>query len=29
MYDAHEALQMGLVNTVVPLDILEEETLVW
>eukprot|EP00884_Botryococcus_braunii_P000396 jgi/Botrbrau1/10357/Bobra.0321s0032.1 len=29
MYDAREALQMGLVNTVVPLDRLEEETLVW
>ncbi len=28
-YDAKEALAMGLVNTVVPLDKLEEETLVW
>jgi naphthoate synthase len=28
-YDAGEALQMGLVNTVVPLARLEEETLVW
>lgn len=29
MYDARQALQMGLVNTVVPLDQLECETLVW
>ena len=29
MYDAQQALQMGLVNTVVPLDQLESETLVW
>jgi len=28
-YDAQQALQMGLVNTVVPLDRLEAETLVW
>jgi naphthoate synthase len=28
-YDAHEALAMGLVNTVVPLDQLEEETVKW
>jgi naphthoate synthase len=28
-YDAEQALAMGLVNTVVPLDRLEEETLVW
>src|SRR5690554_4142907 len=28
-YDAEEALQMGLVNTVVPLDKLEEETIKW
>ena len=28
-YDAAEALEMGLVNTVVPLDRLEEETVVW
>jgi naphthoate synthase len=28
-YDAQEALQMGLVNTVVPLDRLEEETVKW
>lgn len=28
-YDAQEALDMGLVNTVVPLDQLEEETLKW
>ena len=28
-YDAHEALQMGLVNTVVPLEALEEETVDW
>jgi naphthoate synthase len=28
-YDAQQALQMGLVNTVVPLDRLEEETVVW
>lgn len=29
MYDAKQALDMGLVNTVVPLDQLEEETLTW
>jgi naphthoate synthase len=28
-YDAQEALQMGLVNTVVPLDQLEAETVQW
>lgn len=28
-YDAQEALSMGLVNTVVPLDRLEEETVTW
>ena len=28
-YSAQEALQMGLVNTVVPLDKLEEETVAW
>ncbi|HET7722508.1 MAG TPA: enoyl-CoA hydratase-related protein, partial [Acidimicrobiales bacterium] len=28
-YDAQQALDMGLVNTVVPLDRLEEETLQW
>ena len=28
-YDAHEALEMGLVNKVVPLDRLEEETISW
>ena len=28
-YDAHEALQMGLVNAVVPLDELETETVKW
>ena len=28
-YDAREALDMGLVNTVVPLEKLEEETLSW
>ncbi|HUN79093.1 MAG TPA: 1,4-dihydroxy-2-naphthoyl-CoA synthase [Solirubrobacteraceae bacterium] len=28
-YGAHEALEMGLVNTVVPLDRLEEETVAW
>ncbi len=28
-YDAQEALEMGLVNTVVPLDRLEEETVAW
>lgn len=28
-YDAHQALEMGLVNTVVPLDKLEEETVKW
>jgi len=28
-YDAAEALQMGLVNTVVPVDRLEEETVAW
>ncbi len=28
-YDAHEAFDMGLVNTVVPLEALEEETVAW
>ena len=28
-YDAAEALEMGLINTVVPLDRLEEETVAW
>jgi naphthoate synthase len=28
-YDAHQALQMGLVNTVVPYERLEEETVQW
>src|SRR5205814_2806594 len=28
-YDAQQALEMGLVNTVVPLDRLEEETVQW
>ena len=28
-YDAHQALEMGLVNTVVPLEELEEETVRW
>jgi naphthoate synthase len=28
-YDAREALEMGLVNTVVPLERLEEETIAW
>ena len=28
-YDAREALEMGLVNTVVPLERLEEETMIW
>jgi naphthoate synthase len=28
-YDAHEALQMGLINTVVPLEQLEQETVKW
>jgi naphthoate synthase len=28
-YDAREALEMGLINTVVPLERLEEETLAW
>jgi naphthoate synthase len=28
-YDARQALEMGLVNTVVPLDTLEEETVAW
>jgi naphthoate synthase len=28
-YDAHQALEMGLVNTVVPLESLEEETVQW
>jgi naphthoate synthase len=28
-YDAHEAFEMGLVNKVVPLDRLEEETVAW
>ena len=29
LYDAQQALQMGLVNTVVPPAQLEEETTVW
>src|SRR5215212_4622136 len=29
LYDAQEALEMGLVNTVVPLDQLERETVAW
>jgi naphthoate synthase len=29
LYDAGEALQMGLVNTVIPLDELERETVAW
>jgi naphthoate synthase len=29
LYDAKSALDMGLVNTVVPVDQLEEETVVW
>lgn len=29
LYDAKQAMEMGLVNTVVPLARLEEETLVW
>jgi len=29
LYDAQEALQMGLVNTVVPVDELERETVAW
>ena len=29
LYDAQQALQMGLINTVVPLARLEEETTVW
>jgi naphthoate synthase len=29
LYNAHEALQMGLVNAVVPLDELERETVAW
>jgi naphthoate synthase len=29
LYDAEEALEMGLVNTVVPLDELERETVAW
>mmetsp|Transcript_15593 Transcript_15593/g.21553 ORF Transcript_15593/g.21553 Transcript_15593/m.21553 type:complete len:354 (-) Transcript_15593:136-1197(-) len=29
LYDAKQALSMGLVNAVVPLDCLEEETIVW
>jgi hypothetical protein len=29
MYNAQQALEMGLVNVVVPLEKLEEETLVW
>jgi naphthoate synthase len=29
LYDAQEALEMGLVNTVVPLDDLERETVAW
>jgi naphthoate synthase len=28
-YDAQEALQMGLINTIVPLERLEEETVAW
>ena len=28
-YDAQEALEMGLINTVVPLDQLEDETIAW
>jgi naphthoate synthase len=28
-YDAHQALDMGLINTVVPLERLEEETVAW
>jgi naphthoate synthase len=28
-YSAHEALNMGLVNKVVPFDVLEEETVLW
>src|SRR4051794_38886165 len=28
-YDARQALEMGLINTVVPLDSLEEETVAW
>jgi naphthoate synthase len=28
-YDAQEALEMGLVNRVVPLDVLEDETVAW
>jgi naphthoate synthase len=28
-YDANEAMQMGLVNTVVPLETLEQETIAW
>ena len=28
-YDARQALEMGLVNTVVPLERLEEETVAW
>jgi naphthoate synthase len=28
-YDAQQALEMGLVNTVVPLERLEEETVAW
>jgi naphthoate synthase len=29
MYDSTQALEMGLVNAVVPLDKLEEETVAW
>merc|ERR1712091_312018 len=29
MYSAHQAMEMGLINVVVPLRKLEEETLVW
>ncbi len=29
LYDAQQALDMGLVNTVVPLEQLEAETLQW
>ncbi len=28
-YNAHQALEMGLINTVVPLERLEEETILW
>ena len=29
MYNAQQAMDMGLINAVVPLDNLEEETLAW